>query len=264
MKILCTFSGKFGDILWSLPTVREIAKKEESYTVHETNYLTEVHFGIMPEYRSLIPLLNSQNYIDKAFVIEDWICIGSPHGDQPWESPVTERYDKVYHLTYKQHPTKNQPLLDFTASQQGIQLLYNGVIPFISLPWTSPKVERQFIAYAFNESMMEYKGPFLQKLKEEIEPLGVDFIDISKIPWLNAATLLNSVECLAFVGCRSANYVLACGLGKRVFVYEPNISRSMKGPFGTTFTCPYANETEVTSVEVIKDEINKMLKELIT
>jgi len=252
MKILCTIPGKFGDLLWALPTVRELNKKEYINGRHSVDE-HGVHIGVMPQYESLLPLLNVQPYIDKAFVIENWTCTGSPHGDQPWEAPVPEGYDKVYHLGYRNHPNRNHPLIDFIAGQQGIQL--TKPIPFISVP-SNINLLKPYVAYAFNESMMELKDPFIQRVKEELNE--VLFVDVSKLPWLNAATMISNS--MAFIGCRSANYVLSCGLGKKVFVYEPNTSRSIHGLWGTTFSCPYVDETEVNNVEVVKDEINKLLK----
>jgi hypothetical protein len=297
MKILTTFSGRYGDILWSLPTVRAICKSLIPFSANVDLY-PEMHFGIMPQYRSLLPLLNAQPCIDKAFVIENWECSGSPCGDQPWEAPVpkefcpncdhgvinsklcetcsgagyiTSEYDKVYHLTYRTHPTKDQPLIDFIASQQGIVL--KDPIPFISVPSfiadTPEKLDKlavidyirfhPTIAYAFNDSMIDLKEKQIQFFKDSLEPFGLKFKDVSKLPWLEAAYIINASIC--FIGCRSANYVLACGLGKRVFVYEPNIARSKYGLWGTTFTCPYASETEFLQVEnhTIVEEIKSLV-----
>jgi hypothetical protein len=250
----------------------------------------------MPQYRSLLPLLNAQSYIDKAFVIEDWECVGSPHGDQPWEAPIpkefcpncdhgvinsklcetcsgagyiTSEYDKVYHLTYRTHPTKDQPLIDFIASQQGIVL--KDPIPFISVPSfiadTPEKLDKlavidyirfhPTIAYAFNDSMIDLKEKQIQFFKDSLEPFGLKFKDVSKLPWLEAAYIINASIC--FIGCRSANYVLACGLGKRVFVYEPNLARSKYGQWGTTFTCPYASESEIIHSQSDVEEIKSLV-----
>src|SRR5271170_584409 len=105
MKILCTFSGKFGDIMWSLPTVRQISK----------NLGTRVDMGIMPGYKTLLPLLQEQKYINRAYTIDNWECTGSPCGDQPWNPPVDceEEYSNVFHLTYRRHPSAFEPLIDF-------------------------------------------------------------------------------------------------------------------------------------------------------
>ena len=134
---LATFSGKIGDILWSLPTVRELGKR-----------YGPMDFAVMPQYESLLGLLDAQDYIEHAFVIPEWVCWGSPHGDQPWEAPVevlSKRHtlsvdldvkgdthmmmgyetDHVYHLAYRAHPgigAPAMPLVDFIAHQQNLVL----------------------------------------------------------------------------------------------------------------------------------------------
>lgn len=285
MKILCTMPGKFGDLLWSLPTVRAIAEQAVKEIEGKPLQGCFVDLGIMPEYRSLLPLLNVQPYISKAFVIENWICTGSHAGDQPWEAPVnilvnetyihtgvdiltgnTYHYDKVYHLGYRNHPPSNKPLVDFIAEQQGIKL--EKPIPFIDLTdqligkagcsvYSSMLAELESITknptitWSFNDSMRDYKDKFLDDLKQTLPE--VNFLYVGNRHWVEAAYLIK--HSLAFIGCRSSNYVLACGVGKKVYVYEPNISRSIKGMWGTTFSCPYANEIEVAnSSQVIEEE----------
>src|SRR5437660_1090724 len=100
MKILTTFSGKFGDIITSLPTVRQISK----------NHGVKVNMGIMPSYKALVTMLKRMSYIEDAFAIDNWFCQGSPFGDQPWEAPLDMlgSYDKVFHLAYRNHPHRDQ------------------------------------------------------------------------------------------------------------------------------------------------------------
>lgn len=273
MKILCTFSGQFGDALWSLPTARAITELRENFSFEEAeNNQAKVDFGIMPGFKSLLPLLNAQPYIGNAFAIDNWIETGRSHGCQPWEAPVVQYfgssligyrdYDKVYHLTYRNHPGKDQPLIDFIAGQQGIQL--KDPIPFISTN-AIVRTNYVYIAYAFNDSMKEQKDAFLAEVKRLIGS-EIEFVDISQTPWELAAITLSNPACLAFIGCRSANYVLSCGVGQRVFVYEPNTARSSYGYWGTTFTCPYANETELWygkySIEQMIEEIKSKLVEV--
>src|ERR1700739_3708930 len=108
-KYLATFSGKFGDILWSLPTAK---------TISEVLLGSKVDFCMMSAYKSLIPLLEQQPYIDKAFVAEDWTFWHDNYGMQPWHSPkrVHDGYDRVWDLAYKSHPgigSVAMPLIDF-------------------------------------------------------------------------------------------------------------------------------------------------------
>src|SRR5712675_2482572 len=115
-KILCTFSGRYGDVLWSLPTVKEISRQAGE----------PVDMLVMANYRRLLPLLEAQSYIRKAWASEEWQAIysGSPCGDQPWQAPVPAgMYEAVHQLTYKFHPSL--PLMVHTAQAAGISLPAN-------------------------------------------------------------------------------------------------------------------------------------------
>ena len=232
-KVLATFSGKNGDILWSLPTVREIAWRHGG----------AVDFGIMPQYKNLLPLLNLQPYIAKAFTIDNWIITGSPHGDQPWEAPRVDGYEVVHHLTYKQHPgwgCPALPLCDFTAWQQGITLR-TPVVPFITCDPIDifPPPPEPVIPYGFNGDFFDLKQQFLCRLTLRTAGL-LGWVDVSTLPFEQVASLI--AQAGIYVGCRSACWVIAMGVGARVIVYEPNHARHAEGPFGKVFGCPYGRE----------------------
>lgn len=244
-KILCTFSGKLGDILWSLPTVRKLAQ------IHGA----PVDLGIMPQYVSLLSLLEHQEYIDKAFVIDNWILQHSCHGDQPWEAPSLQGYDKTYHLAYRRHPRSNEPLIDFIAMQQGL-VLDEPVVPFINqnkwfaIPTTEYEKELarslsafdlrfgDYVAIAFNVDYAPEKLLFLQTLFGDG---NVVFVDVTKLSWDIAAFVIASASC--YIGDRSSNWVLANGVGqKNIFIYEPHPNRHAQGQLGQTFGNPHWHE----------------------
>lgn len=221
-KVLCTFSGKLGDVLWSLPTVKEIAHR----VGEPVDMLT------MFECKSLLPLLEAQPYIRKAWASEEWqgSCTGSPHGNQPWQAPVPEgMYDRVDHLTYRYHPVL--PLMVHTARvTAGIELPPNP-LPFLEVD--TPECLSHYAAYAFNPSFGEQKEQFTVRLRQHLPDIA--FVDVGAYPWLVTAAMIKNAA--MFIGCRSANYVIAHGLAKKVLVYEPNIGR-----WPETFGCPYGTE----------------------
>lgn len=253
-KVLCTFTGPYGDILWSLPTVRAI-----SQMVGE-----RVDFATMPGYQSLHYLIEYQPYIDKFFTIPDWYCTGSPHGNQPWSPPANrvKDYERCFNLTYKAHPGiggKRLPLIDFIADQQGIKFIENP-LPFLKVRSDfGYEKALPFVAYAFNPMHFDLKTKFLECLQSA--KLDVVFNDVTIMPWLNAATVIK--HAIAFVGCRSSNNVLAHGVGqKNIFIYEPHINRKASGPFGDVFGCPYGVEMGMDAppeqcAELCIDFINK-------
>lgn len=225
-NVLCTFSGGYGDILWSLATVKALSKKHN----------TPVDMMIMPKYESLVPLLKQQSYIKDAIANHNWICTGQPHGDQPWEAPVpTEIYDQIYHLTYRRHPLPHESLIDFIAAPHLVQHL--SPVPFIEVH--DPVVPTiPYITYAFNDMYKETKDPIENGIVILARAMGVNVVNTRKLSWVDAAVSIKGAFC--FIGCRSSNYVIAHGTGQEnIAVYEPHPARCSAGMYGKTFGNPY-------------------------
>ena len=251
-RYLCTFSGKYGDILWSLATAKYIAEKIVN---------TPVDFAVMPYYENLGSLLCQQKYIDNAFVIPDWLRTHSNHGDQPWQPPVAveQKYEKTWHLTYRGHPGINapsMPLIDFIAYQQGIRL-QAPVIPFLdvddetafpALPFIELTTgnladvakEKRLVTYSFNDQYVKEKKDFIETLWPLLQEDGLELLDLNSWGWASAAWALK--HGLIHVGCRSACWVLATGIGQDTITFEPHPSRNRVGHLGTVFSCPYGQE----------------------
>lgn len=228
---LCTFSGKNGDILWSLPTARALAERDGQ----------PVDFGIMPQYEKLLPLIEGQEYINRAFTIPNWITTGSPFGDQPWEAPIGA-YDDPYthgitHLTYREHP--NIPLIRYISQLQGVDL--GPYRPWLKFPPAEYLFENEVMC-GFNPDHSTEKLVFMDTLRSLLP--GINFIDVSKdgsVEWTVAASCIQTAG--IFIGDRSALAVVGYGVGAKVITFEPNMSRSQFGQghqfgpdgFGTEF-----------------------------
>ena len=195
---------------------------------------------VMPTYVSLLPLLENQSYISKAFVNETWLCTGSPHGDQPWlpqnSGELEWGYDKTYHLGYRFHPGihyTGKALVDFIAGQHDF-VLEEPVCPFVEGISEPPQ---RIIAYSFNQDYAEEKKRFWEIVKEATK---LETVNVSNLPWHAAAEVINSAA--AYIGCRSSNYVLAHGVAQRnIFVYEPHPHRH-KDAFNNVFGNPHWHE----------------------
>lgn len=208
---LCTHAGKFGDILWSLMVAKEFAMRDEQ----------PVDFAIRKPYESLLELLKMQPYIADAYVIQEWTSWGSPHGDQPWESPEHERrrqYSIVNDLGYRKHPVL--PLAKDMADQQSIQLRAK-IFPFLEIPSTTVVRSLDQIAVGFGEGSYE-KSVFLRYLRNLLP--NFTFIDVEQVPWVEACRIMKSS--LGFLGARSSNSVLAFGLDVPVVIFEPDHHRN--------------------------------------
>src|SRR5262249_42729975 len=149
----------------------------------------------------------------------------------PWQPPkeLEASYSRVFHLTYKAHPgisAPNMPLVDFIAYQHGLTL-QEPVVPFLEVDddveelatpihfstGTFMEVVRRnrLIAYAFNDQYDQLKKEFFAELYKKLEG-KFEFLNLNTIGWKEAAWVIKSS--LIFVGCRSANWVIAQGLGK--------------------------------------------------
>ncbi len=268
-EYLCTFSGKYGDILWSMPTAKYISER----IVGE-----QVDFAVMPYYQNLLPLLVEQNYIDRAFIVEDWLRTHSNHGDQPWQPPKwieeggphgydkEERgikprapYKKFWHLGYRGHPgisAPSMPLIDFVSYQQGISFNGWSVVPFLDVsdsveeeakmihfssgPMKEVIREKRLVTFSFNEQYAELKKEFLESLWSKCQGSGLEFFNVAEVGWKEATWLIK--KSLVYVGCRSACWVLANGVGKTIISFEPHPSRHKSGHLGVVFGNPYGQE----------------------
>lgn len=241
-RYLCTFSGQYGDALWSLPTIRAISQIVGS----------KVDFAIMGQYGSLVSLIGKQSYIDRAFPVKDWLQVHNNHGAQPWNPPVQveKPYDRVWHLGYRGHPGLNDvalPLIDYVAHQQGIKL--RDPLPFIDgvgIDFGEQFKEQGFtvsvprVTFAFNDQYKDRKEKFLKELRRQINPEEFLLVDVAGFDWPETAALIKNS--IAFVGCRSANWVIAMGLNKKTITFEPHPARHMSGHLGRIFCCPYGVE----------------------
>jgi hypothetical protein len=222
----------------------------------------------MPYYGSLLPLLVAQDYIESAFTVGDWLRTHSNHGDQPWQPPETIKqipylnaeYTKMWHLTYRGHPgisAPSMPLVQFIAYQQGISLPEEYGRSFLEV--NDPKVEEEankiqfshmsmeqalkehrLVTYSFNEQYAEPKKAFFETLWMRCEAEDIWFFDVSTVGWKEAAWLIK--KSLVYVGCRSACWVLANGVGKTTITFEPHPSRHKSCHLGLVFGNPFGSE----------------------
>jgi len=251
-QILCTFSGQLGDVLWSMPTVREQSRVSNLVGI-------KVDFATMPCCRSLVPLLKEQPYINEAFVLEEWEEKGRPFGCQPWLSPnFPERndYDFVLDLTYRCHPYGTF-LANWIFREAGWNRdLSPDDIPFLEVPryaWSfGEDIPFPVVAVAFNDMFADKKQVFLAEVKHRLPTVA--FIEVQKMDWIHAASVIRSA--MGFLGCRSSNYVLAHGLGKRVLVFEPHPARC-----APVFDFPIGKETEVRTADQVKEMVDTWLVE---
>lgn len=94
---------KIGDLLFCLPTAKALAKKHN----------LPVDFYTSQYCQPVLSLLEYQGFISRAIVPPSYKIEGYYRGIQPWQMPVTEEYEHIYHLGFSDWPVTN--MIDYYA-----------------------------------------------------------------------------------------------------------------------------------------------------
>jgi hypothetical protein len=217
-QILCSMPGRFGDILWALPTVRAISE----YHGKPVSFVTAF------KYRSIVDLVRLQDYIDQAFFDPFWKVTES--------APITPRepktrydwYDWHYVLGYPDWPTFPLPVFVQSYGCPSMDIRLHD--PWIRLTNFDPDVGPN-IAVGFSPEWIELKMGVLLNLAAEFDGVHFDLIvpdrlgsrirewtkvlpgNVSIFPcsWTEAARCIVYAD--VFLGCLSAMWALANAVG---------------------------------------------------
>lgn len=238
MSILATMPGRFGDILWALPTVRLLAARHD----------TKVDFMTSPAYSGILDLIQRQPYILETWTNDDW--------DVQETAPMTPRvppscdcddYEEIYHLGYREWPS--QRLAEEIRESVGLArnpsdralALHE---PWITVPGASRETEDTVIAVGFSEEHIELKMGILLGLIPKfnevtwqllLPPKGMshrawEWVEVAGYPveycettWEQAAATIATAD--LFFGCLSAPWVLANAVGTPTVIMEPMVAR---------------------------------------
>jgi len=209
MKIACSHPGKIGDCIYSLPTVREIADK----------YNTKIDFFSSWYCADLKQLFEYQSYIDNFYVLSNYVIERWDMGIQPWEMPVPEGYDKVFHLGFRGIPHMYLPY--FIGKQVGVfprpmELEYQHFDHLEDFNWG--RIDRYIVIYAKPTNMQvileaykefAFRSPIRTVFvgtKDDYPGYGVDMTGLG---FLSTLGIIAHSE--GFIG-HSAPYVLADGV----------------------------------------------------
>ncbi len=235
MTILATMPGKFGDILWALPTVRLLAGRHK----------TKVDFMTSPAYSSILELVQHQGYILETWTAEDWtIRETAPMTPQaPPECGICGEYEKVYHLGYKEWPAQSLA----NEIRDSVGFLEDPPLR-LKRPWIQADDvchENTVIAVGISDEHIELKMGVLlgliAQMPEEITwklllpPKGMshrawEWVEVAGYPvefhettWIEAAGMIAAAD--LFFGCLSALWVLANAVGTPTVIMEPSVER---------------------------------------
>jgi hypothetical protein len=259
MKVLCTMPGKYGDIMWALPTVKAIAQHVEE----------KVDFVTSEPYHSLLPLIQEQFYIGSVAAFSDWqVQDTAPMTPAEAPPPPPDVYDHVFHLGHTEWP--QLPLV----RQHHANLVRQwpdalGPTPPLALeePWIeAPKpdegweVVKPDVLICWSEEWCELKMGVTQAVdyglyQEQhrtrvslVRPKGSRYFEwpagasIDHPDWVLTAQVMSHAQ--AVLCCLSSQWVLANALGKRCVVMEPAEARH-----NPIFWREHARNTLVTGID---------------
>lgn len=245
MRILVTFPGKIGDILWAMATVRAISE----------TYGGPVDFACCAEgrhFESILPLLAGQSYIDRAWCFASWQPReGGPDPFTPrqpaMDTAIAAQYDAIYHLGYEGWPTPDLArdiyerfLQQYTAEWR---VVFAPAPLDLDRPWiTAPDyiLDRTDLTWGMTDEHFELKYGLYWLLRTHYvyvpntaKPLA--WVNVSgsarwrtegghgHTAWESAAVWISGTR--LFVGCCSALHVLACAVGTPAVLVEPAHAR---------------------------------------
>ena len=238
MKYAVTLPGKIGDILWALPTVREIARESGE----------KVRLIIPAMWKGVAPLLKAQDYVGEVTELDgkEWpIRMEAPI--QPWYPPgIFHRPgEMVINLGHSGWPSAPLPFQYWLNLAERWPGLVKKTKPDMS-PWIQPhrmgmRMDFPQIYYGMSEQWIELKAGVLVALAESLYALirvpglpggrHMEFefesrngeVFFSEAGWIDSARIMSL--CHLYVGCCSSQWVLACAMGVPVVLFDPDPGR---------------------------------------
>lgn len=234
MSLLVSMPGRFGDILWSLPSVRALSEQRG----------VPIDLVIAGEFASILPLLRLQPYIKSAEALEGW----SLTPPEEWRAPIAlahTEWDELIDLGYRGWPGLPLPYEVAKVAKVAIDL---------GRPWiTVPRLDWRWhldVAFGFSECWFELKHGLIELLlREDPTEDGTGIVGslIQRHPtwrslgvfppsrwtteagyspstgWIESAQIIQHAD--LFFGDCSALHVLAVAIGTPVVLVEPMIAR---------------------------------------
>jgi hypothetical protein len=222
MKVLATHPGRYGDLLWALPTVRALAQ----------TFSCQVDLLLSPRYSDpyFCALLKRQIYIGTVTHMRDWAILETAPISPRIPPNLPPGYDRIFHLGYTDWPAHALPLETYQLTSRHALLAPLN----LAQPWIVAQAPMRLckVVVGFSDEYFEMKYGLARLLWEH---LGEAMVNLSGGPrwttpetriernWEAAANWIAGAE--LFVGCCSALHVLACALGTPVILVEPQVAR---------------------------------------
>lgn len=249
MKILCTFPGKFGDLLWALPTIRAISRR-----IGEP-----VHLRVAARFAGIVPLLQQQPYLGSVKAYLDWgVQDTAPISPRLPPQAIDEQsggwplgYAVVLHLGYRSWPLPDVVRHTLETANDALTQVAPGewdvfTVEDLALdePWITAGARANFIpfnpraaariAVGFTDEHFELKYGVTLLMDAAnytwaVTPIGRSprwDTEGSGGGLMNWEETLGALQAASvFLGCCSALHVLAVAAGVPVVLMEPAEAR---------------------------------------
>jgi len=229
MRVLCSFPGRAGDIIWALPAIRAVSE----------HFGVPVDLVVAGEFESLVPLLTQQPYLgtvtaDPRWGLASWIDAGGSL-QEAWQPPyLPEGADHmhVFHLGYRRWPELPLP---FEVADTLRRVYFLDLPPLdLARPWITSPPWHCRVAHGWSDCWFELKYGLvnLLYLGNSVDRAGSCAPPHSRwtsegnylgTSWEDAAHLIAGAK--GFLGDCSALHVLAVALGTPVVIMEPMEAR---------------------------------------
>jgi hypothetical protein len=227
MRIACSHPGKVGDALYSIPTIRLLARKLNC----RVDFYTSSAVAIAVE------LFCNQECIDRVIIPPEYVIRRMDMGVQPWNMPIPENeYEAVFHLGFKRVPDCSLPI--FIGKSIGIkpELLppvyydYEDLSHSINLP------EKFYIldtrgGTGYDDVLVEWSSQtkipvILTGSPDNALPHFSHCENYTGLPFHWTPYIMS--KCAGFVGIHSSHLVLANGFGMPKVIPHDNKSWDMR------------------------------------
>jgi hypothetical protein len=246
--IAVSHPGKIGDMLWALPTVKELSRL----------YNCKVDFYTSSYCAPAVPLLQCQSYINKVIIPENYVIEKMDMGIQPRVMPTNGFYESVFHLGFRNVPDKSIP--EFIAESYGLPSITGKNISYEYMS-DIPEIikNKKYISLA-SRGFTTFTDLFLEFISLSDFPVVIigsqgqyigKGIDLTYLDFEQMTAVI--ANCVAFIGLMSAPLVIADGFNIPKIIVHDGKSWDMRHVLYNQYTNYLVNPTALQIKNIVKE-----------
>ncbi len=208
MTIAVSMPGKIGDALYTLPTIRALAKKHKC----------KVDFYTSEYCKPAISLFEYQSEINRVVIPSNYVIENKGAGVQPWEMSIPGGYEAAYQLGFKTWPNCSLP--QHFANDAGV------TIGHIFYEYPDIKLDCKPVVVGCNVVRGRWLPEIVRVLREEGYTVALvggpgegdgEPLDFTGSNFLQTASIM--AHATAYIGVFSSNLVIAQGFQIKKIIY---------------------------------------------